>query len=283
MPPPTELAALPPRLLHFRVSHYSEKVRWGLDFKRIPHRRRAVVPGLHILRIRWLTGQNKVPVLELDGRAMFGSAAILAELERLHPTPRLFPGDEAERTRALALQAYFDDEVAPQIRRLLWSCYITRPTACARVATDGFGGGTRMLWRAMFPVLRIGFSRNMGLDAGSIEHARAALASHLDRLEAEIGRSGYLVGERFGIADLTAASIMGGIIRPPEFSYPLPEPQSPELIALREGIARHGAYRWVREILSRPPRQLGGGRRPLSGGSWRSGDVAVQAVRASNA
>ncbi len=41
-----------PELLHFRVSHYNEKVRWALDHKRWPHRRRALVPGFHLLRAR---------------------------------------------------------------------------------------------------------------------------------------------------------------------------------------------------------------------------------------
>lgn len=32
----------PPRLLHFRISHFNEKVRWGLDFKGIAHVREAL-------------------------------------------------------------------------------------------------------------------------------------------------------------------------------------------------------------------------------------------------
>jgi Glutathione S-transferase, N-terminal domain len=51
----------PPCLLHFRVSHYNEKVRWALDHKRWPHVRRALVPGLHVPRVRLLTWQNKAP------------------------------------------------------------------------------------------------------------------------------------------------------------------------------------------------------------------------------
>src|SRR3954468_13137553 len=29
------------------ISHFSEKVRWALDWKRVPHRRRVMPPGLH--------------------------------------------------------------------------------------------------------------------------------------------------------------------------------------------------------------------------------------------
>ena len=31
----------PPVLWHFPISHYNEKARWALDWKRIPHVRRG--------------------------------------------------------------------------------------------------------------------------------------------------------------------------------------------------------------------------------------------------
>jgi glutathione S-transferase len=35
-------------LLQFRHSPYNEKVRWALDLKRLPHRRRSLLPGPHM-------------------------------------------------------------------------------------------------------------------------------------------------------------------------------------------------------------------------------------------
>lgn len=81
----------------------------------------------------------------------------------------------------------------------------------ARIA--GFGHGTHPL-----------FVSNMGLRSDQLDAARRRLHAYFDRLEAEIGPSGYLVGDRFGVADLSAAAVMTAIIRPPEFPYPLPEP-----------------------------------------------------------
>ena len=78
-----------PHLYHFCISHFNEKVRWALDRKRWPHRRTALTPGFHLLRVRWLTGQEKTPVLELDGRILHDSTRIIAELERLRPDPPL--------------------------------------------------------------------------------------------------------------------------------------------------------------------------------------------------
>ena len=51
-----------PVLWQFTASHYNEKARWALDWKRLPHERRAVLPGPHLARIWWETGQKQVEV-----------------------------------------------------------------------------------------------------------------------------------------------------------------------------------------------------------------------------
>ena len=45
-------------------------------------------------------------MVDFDGRVMFDSTSIIAELERLRPDPPLYPGDSAARARALALEDY---------------------------------------------------------------------------------------------------------------------------------------------------------------------------------
>lgn len=240
-----------PTVWHFRVSHYNEKVRWALDYKCWPHRRRALVPGFHLLPTRLRSGQNRLPIAKIDGRIIAGSSHILAEIERLRPEPALIPADPALRERALAIQAFFDEQVAPDLRRLFWHCYADHPEHCARVAADGFSGATRVLWRASLPAMWPMMSLNMGLDADSIEGARSRLPGHFAHLEAEIGPGGYMVGDRFTIADLTAAAVMTAIIRPPEFSYPLPEPWPPELTRLRDSVAGRDGFKWVCDIYRR--------------------------------
>lgn len=108
----------------------------------------------------------------------------------------------------------------------------------ARIA--GFGHGTHPL-----------FVSNMGLRSDQLDAARRRLHAYFDRLEAEIGPSGYLVGDRFGVADLSAAAVMTAIIRPPEFPYPLPEPWPPELVAMRASVADRPGFRWVLEVYAR--------------------------------
>jgi glutathione S-transferase len=164
-----------PELLHFGVSHYNEKVRWALDLKRVPHRRRELAAGFHVPRARLLTGQNKLPILILDGRALHDSTSILDEVERRWPDPALYPADPAERARALDIEDYFDEQVAPDVRCLFWSTYMDDTAACSRMAVGRFGVMTRVLWTGLFPVMRPAFRRNMGVLRPKVEAARARL------------------------------------------------------------------------------------------------------------
>jgi glutathione S-transferase len=119
------------------------------------------------------------------------------------------------------------------------------------VAADGSGNATRVVLRLLWPLLRPVFRRNMGTDPEQVAAALRRLSVHFDLLESEIGSSGYLVGDAFTIADLSAAAVMTAIIRPPEFSYPLPEPWPPALVELRGGVADRPGFRWVMEMYRR--------------------------------
>ena len=65
--------------------------------------------------IRALSGQDFVPVAELDGRVIVDSPVILRELERLVPEPALWPADRARRAEADVFVDWFNRvwKVAP--------------------------------------------------------------------------------------------------------------------------------------------------------------------------
>src|SRR5207245_8388789 len=96
-----------PLLWHIPLSHFNEKVRWTLDYKRIPHRRQVLGPD-YLLRAWRATGRGTLPILHLDGRAIGDSTHIIAALERKYPETALYPADEATRRRALELEDFFE-------------------------------------------------------------------------------------------------------------------------------------------------------------------------------
>src|SRR5687768_5832686 len=116
-----------PVLWHLEISHYNEKARWALDHKRVPHVRRAVTPALQELRARRLRAGRTVPILQVDGRAIGDSTAIIEEVERRWPEPPLYPSDPVERRRALDLEDYFDENCGHDIRRVLFNDNLTEP------------------------------------------------------------------------------------------------------------------------------------------------------------
>src|ERR1700682_1522904 len=97
-----------PVLWQFTSSHFNEKARWALDYKRVPHRRHSLVPGFHVLTVKRMTGQTQVPVLKLDGQTISDSTRIIEALERAFPEPPLYPADPSELSLALELEDYFD-------------------------------------------------------------------------------------------------------------------------------------------------------------------------------
>ena len=111
-----------PTLWHLGVSHYSEKVRWALDWKGVEHERREPPPPVHMgLALWWSRGETKTfPVLELEGERILDSTAIIGALEARWPEPPLYPEDPSERRRALDLEDFFDEGLGPAVRLFGW-------------------------------------------------------------------------------------------------------------------------------------------------------------------
>ena len=238
-----------PVLWQFRFSHFNEKARWALDWKGIAHVRRSLLPGFHVPRVLWMTGQKSVPVLVLDGEAIHDSTRIIERLEHLKPAPALYPADETARRRALALEDFFDEELGPHMRRAMFWELLPETDFAASAFTIGCSSITQRLYRAIFPAVRMVMQADMGIDAARAARSRDKVLAALDRIEAELQPSGYL-GEHFSVADLTAAALMAPVVFPPEFPRP-PGPLPAPVARWRESLAGRPAFRWAAEMYRR--------------------------------
>ncbi|HEY2333480.1 MAG TPA: glutathione S-transferase family protein [Solirubrobacterales bacterium] len=241
-----------PTLWHIAVSHYSEKARWALDYKEVPHSRRAVaVPGLHIPASIWMTrgASHTYPVLEIDGRRIGDSTEVIAALEERFPEPPLYPADPAQRRRALELEDFFDEELGPHLRLLAFHELGKDPERFEAViarTTPGpltrIGGGAVAYARA-YTGLRFGVKSEE-----AAEVARGKVLAALERLEAELGSDEYLVGDSFSVADLTAASLFYPLVIPDEGPLPEEEPLPKGMTSFRAPLEDRAGYRWVEEM-----------------------------------
>jgi glutathione S-transferase len=241
-----------PVLWQLQLSHYNEKVRWALDHKSISHIRRSLLPGLHVLKARRLTGDTATtPVLTLDGRSIGDSTRIIAAIEKRWPQPPLYPDDETQRSRALKLEEYFDEELGPHIRRAAYYELLAQPDLVIPLFTHGQRPPARMLVRASFPLLRAGMRRTLQINAEAAAESRENTVAAMDRLEREIGPSGYLVGDSFTVADLTAAALFYPVVRPPEFPYPSVADPPASAREFLDSLARRPGAEWVAEVYRR--------------------------------
>jgi glutathione S-transferase len=242
-----------PILWQLQISHYNEKVRWVLDHKRIPHVRRSLLPGVHAEKAKQLTGGEceTTPVMTIDGESIGDSTRIIAELERRWPQPPLYPEDAEERRRALELEEFFDEELGPHIRRAVYHELLAYPEQVIPLFTNGQRLPARLLIRASFPLLKVGMRKKMSIYADRAEESRAKTVEAMDRLEAEIGPSGYLVGDSFTVADLTAAALFYPVALPPEFPYPSVTEVPDSAREYLDPLAERPGGQWVTEMYRR--------------------------------
>jgi glutathione S-transferase len=237
-----------PLLWHIPLSHFNEKVRWALDYKRIPHRRQ-VLGANYLIRAWRATGQGKLPILWLDGRAIADSTRIIAALEERFPEPPLYPRDTAARQRALALEDEFDEKLGPAVRAaVVTPLFRNDPEVALRVLTTGM---PEQAYANLRPLLRIfpAFYRlRHKISEADLERDRRAVATSLDRIEEQRQGRAYLVGDNFSVADLTAAALLGPILRPPEIQYPLQVELPPYIKEYRASILAHPAAQWATGI-----------------------------------
>src|SRR5206468_6990586 len=134
-----------------------------------------------------------VPVLVLDGRAIADSTRIIAAIEALRPDPPLYPAAPAERRRALEIEDFFDEELGPYLRRSVFHDVLPHADYASALLTTGFPPLARAAYRVAFPVMRTVMRFDLGIDDERAALARAKVITALDRIEAELRPSGYLV------------------------------------------------------------------------------------------
>lgn len=241
-----------PLLWHLPISHFSEKVRWTLDHKRIPHWRRVMPRGLHPLGGLLLSRGRVItmPVFLMDGQAYVDSTEIFAALEERSPERSLYPDDPALRVRALALEDWFDENVGPYARQWGFNTLLSEPEAVRAFAVKQTEWAPWLRPEAFAPMAKVFLAlRYSTADAAGVEVARRKLVEGLDRLEAELGGGEFLVGDGFTIADLTAAALFYPLVLPEK--GPWQAVRTAAFLAFQDSVRERPGFRWVEETWRR--------------------------------
>ncbi|MFT4570580.1 MAG: glutathione S-transferase [Hyphomicrobiaceae bacterium] len=236
-------------LHQFEMSHFNDKARWALAFKGLEHTRESYLPGPHMVLIRRLSGQVQTPVLVVDNDTIPGTAAIIDRLERDHPTPALYPSDPAERAEALAVQERFDNEVGPATRTVIFSELINEDAYLASMFGGSVSALKRSLYRASLPLAKPMIAKGNGTaDPENVRRCLERTQVALDEIAERTVATGFMVGDSFSVADLTAAALMAPISNPTHPDMARPQPVPPSIQALVSNYADHPAVGWVNRM-----------------------------------
>jgi glutathione S-transferase len=236
-----------PLLWHIPLSHFSEKVRWALDHKRIAHHRQVLGPD-YLVRAWRATGRGTLPVLFLNGQPIGDSTHIIAALEEHDPKSPLYPVGGA-RQRALALEDYFDEQLGPALRAaIITPLFRNDPDIALRVLTTGMPDKAYQTLRPLRRIFPTYYRFRHQIRDAKLETNRVTVNSALDRIEQERQGRAHLVGDAFTVADLTAAAMLGVLLQPPEIQYPLHVELPPYLQEYRATLLRHPAMQWAADI-----------------------------------
>lgn len=236
----------------FPMSHFNEKVRWALDFKDIPHTRIPYMPGPHAGKIKKLSGQEQTPVVRFgDGDVLAGSTDIILELEKRFPEPALLPADGALRQQVMAIVERFDGDIAVKERRSLFVHLIEEPDYLCAMFSRGQTPVKRFVYRRMLPLVKGAMRRKMDIHPEALEEGVALTREAFDFVAEKSAATGYLSGDRFSIADLTAAAILAPSVDVPHPDMKRPEPVVPRVQAYLDQFVDHPGAAWVRTMYQR--------------------------------
>ncbi len=100
------------KLYTYHRNSAGERVRIGLNLKGLPYEY-VSVPTLGDAAYRAVNPQGLMPALEVDGRVIAQSTAILEYIEERYPEPKLLPGDPILRAEARAFAQLIACDIHP--------------------------------------------------------------------------------------------------------------------------------------------------------------------------
>lgn len=205
-------------------SHYVEKVRWALDFKRLPWRGIDIVAFTKKEMQRFDCPQT-VPLIHdaATDVAISDSSPIIRYLDETYPGQPLFPSDPAEREQVWQWMLRLDSTLGLYARRLGYTQVIMEcPQTLAQLFMPHVCGGlfTRRGWRRLAaPVLGMMLTLRFHFHRNRQDGVYEALEALLLPIAKTLKQRPYLVGAQFTAADLTLASLLRPLRIVPHFSH----------------------------------------------------------------
>lgn len=200
-------------VLHqWEISPFCQKVARALRHKGIAFEA-LNYNGVLATKVQGLSKAGKLPVLDIDGRRIQDSTRIARYLDEAYPQlPLLYPQDPALKAQVELWEDWADELL------YFYEVYFRAKdpvamNAAADIAVEGRPGYERLILK---PVLRTALLTTLyfqGLGRMDPQDVESEFLRHLDRLEAVLPITGWLVGTDRTIADIAVGSQLAEVVR----------------------------------------------------------------------
>lgn len=238
----------PLTLYTIAMSHYSEKIRWLLDVEGLTYREVALTPVFHIrpALIKGRKGQTTVPVLQAGTTSIQDSTRIIEWLARERGPLATLPQDL--RAEAMAVEDRFD-AIGKDVARYLYHTGFAHTDVILGMWTRFATPGQSRVLHLAYPLIKAAFKLKLNINAKAARRAEQRIDEAMLWLEARLAAGQhYLVGNRFTVADITAASLLAPMACPIEHPVygqaSFRERMGPKMPLWRD----RAALDWVRQV-----------------------------------
>jgi len=226
-------------LYQFELSHYSEKVRFLLDFKGLDYRKVEVTPGIGQMEVFQLSGQSAVPVLKDGETVVADSTEIARYLERQYPEPAAIPSAPRERGLCWLMEEWADESIGLKGRRALIGALNQNQNLRASLLPDQTPDAFKTLVSAVPPELLDVLGAGVGVGGDALKEAQSGIEQDLEALSLLLEAQPYLVAETPTLADFAVAGLSAVIKFPSQAYLELPADLADRGIP---GLADNPAY-----------------------------------------
>jgi glutathione S-transferase len=210
---------MPHILVTIPFSHFCEKARWSLEAAGVPFVEEGHCPLVHRVAVRRAGGRRTVPVLAVEGGAAIDDSPLIVQFADAKATAdrKLWPASGRARDEGLELERQLDVDFAPHVRRFVYFHVLPRRDLALELFRIDAPPREHAMVRVAFPILRALMRRFMRVHEPGMRRSHGAMLRMFDAIGERLrdGRP-YLLGDRFGAADIAFASFAAPMLQPPE-------------------------------------------------------------------
>jgi glutathione S-transferase len=194
-------------LYQFELSHYSEKIRFILDYKGLPYRKIEVTPGVGQIDVFRLSGQRQVPVLKDGNEVIADSTAIAEYLDKTYPDRPIIPSDPKLKGLTFLIEQWADVSIGLNARKCLIGAVSQDQTFRTSVLPSNTPDFLRTLVSSvpaeLFSFLGVG----VGMGPDAVKAGQDAIKHDLASICFILSQQPYLVTDQPTLADFAVAAL----------------------------------------------------------------------------